>query len=277
MVVSLIGVQKYGDISPLLGTGWVNHATTMWLYLILGAIMGGLIVTPTYLIVSRINKQTTGELLRWAFIVTSAGVIAILLVEIAIKPTFQRERFRFLYAYGNITGINDIPTWSVVLSNGKWVADPNGVYGLSMQTGALDQYGGFHPWYALPITPYGYGSAGNLPFISEDASKSFPSGHETMASVGFYSLILLPFTVKQCNTKTWRISCFTTAICGCVLVALGRMIAGAHYLSDVTVGNFLAMALLFIFYVLYCFHAPHLNEWTGLKLQGKFMNKGKRA
>ncbi|GHU51495.1 hypothetical protein FACS189459_7290 [Bacilli bacterium] len=42
------------------------------------------------------------ELLRYAFIFTSASIIAILLVEIAIKPTLQRERFRFLMAYNNV-------------------------------------------------------------------------------------------------------------------------------------------------------------------------------
>jgi hypothetical protein len=63
------------------------------------------------LIFRRIDKQTTAELLRYAFIVTSAGIIAILLVEIAIKPTLQRERFRFLYAYhGSTMTMNDIPT-----------------------------------------------------------------------------------------------------------------------------------------------------------------------
>jgi hypothetical protein len=30
--------------------------------------------------------------------VSSAGVVSILLVEIGIKPVFQRERFRFIYA-----------------------------------------------------------------------------------------------------------------------------------------------------------------------------------
>jgi hypothetical protein len=30
--------------------------------------------------------------------VSSAGVISILVVEIGVKPVFQRERFRFIYA-----------------------------------------------------------------------------------------------------------------------------------------------------------------------------------
>jgi hypothetical protein len=46
------------------------------------------------------------ELLRYAFILTSASVIAILLVEIAIKPTLQRERFRFLMSNGVVDPTN---------------------------------------------------------------------------------------------------------------------------------------------------------------------------
>jgi membrane-associated phospholipid phosphatase len=124
----------------------------------------------------------------------------------------------------------------------------------------FDPNGGFHPWYALPYTPYGYGSYGNLPFISEDASKSFPSGHETMAAIGFYSLVVLPFTVKKCSTKKIRITLFSVAVLGSALVGFYRIRAGAHYLSDVTIGSFIAMALLGAFYAYYCYFQPHLDE-----------------
>jgi membrane-associated phospholipid phosphatase len=112
----------------------------------------------------------------------------------------------------------------------------------------------------LPYTPYKYGSAGNLPFISEDASKSFPSGHETMAAIGFYSLVALPFTVKKCNTKKIRISLFIIAVVGSGLVAFYRIRAGAHYLSDVTIGSLIAIGLLGIFFYYYCYKCPHLDN-----------------
>lgn len=268
MIVSFVGVTRYGEISPLDSLGNVKNVDTAVGYLIFGLVMGGLIVTPFWLIFRRIGKQTMAELLRWAFIVTSAGIIAILMVEIAIKPTFQRERFRFLMAYGNVNPNNmNEPTWNSVkdIPSGFWMPD---------STHALNSYGdqnwdpngGFHRWYELPYTPYGWGSKGNLPFISEDSSKSFPSGHETMAAIGFYSLVALPFTVKQCSSKKTRISLFTVAVLGSAIVGFYRIRAGAHYLSDVTIGSFIAVGLLSIFYALYCYGSKHLDRWCNLTI-----------
>jgi membrane-associated phospholipid phosphatase len=99
-----------------------------------------------------------------------------------------------------------------------------------------------------------------LPFISEDASKSFPSGHETMAAVGFYSLVSLPFTVTRLNTKKIRRSLFIIAVCGSGLVAFGRLLAGAHYLSDVIIGSLIAIVLLIIFHCQYCYGSQYLDR-----------------
>jgi membrane-associated phospholipid phosphatase len=132
--------------------------------------------------------------------------------------------------------------------------------GQIISIGSNDPNGGFHSWYALPYTPYGYGSTGNLPFISEDASKSFPSGHETMAAVGFYSLVSLPFTVRRLNTKKIRRILFVVAVVGSGLVAFCRLLAGAHYLSDVTIGSLIAIGLLVIFHCQYCYGSKHLDH-----------------
>ncbi|MDR0985460.1 MAG: phosphatase PAP2 family protein [Mycoplasmataceae bacterium] len=260
LIVSTVGVTDYGKISPLDSYGNINNGYTALLYLVFGAVMGGLIIGPCWLIIRRINKQTIAELLRYAFILTSASIIAILLVEIAIKPTLQRERFRFLYAYNGVS-------MTMNPKSAMWTSDPQHLIG-----GSNDPYGGFHNWYALPITPYGYGAPGNLPFISEDASKSFPSGHETMAAVGFYSLVCLPFTCKQCSGKKVRIALFVTAILGSAIVGFYRIRAGAHYLSDVTIGTLLAVGLLFIFHMYYCYGCSYLDKWCNLKINANRRN-----
>jgi membrane-associated phospholipid phosphatase len=110
----------------------------------------------------------------------------------------------------------------------------------------------------LPIAPNAF-AKGNLPFISEDISKSFPSGHETMAAIGFYSLVLLPYTTTYFNTKKWKALLIPLAIIGSGIVGVGRLMAGAHYLSDVTIGSTIAIGLLTIFYVQNCYFASHLN------------------
>jgi membrane-associated phospholipid phosphatase len=81
-----------------------------------------------------------------------------------------------------------------------------------------------------------------------------------MAAVGFYSLVCLPFTCKQCSGKKVRIALFVTAILGSAIVGFYRIRAGAHYLSDVTIGTLLAVGLLFIFHMYYCYGCSYLDK-----------------
>jgi membrane-associated phospholipid phosphatase len=81
-----------------------------------------------------------------------------------------------------------------------------------------------------------------------------------MAAVGFYSLVSLPFTVRKLNTKKIRTSLFIIAVLGSGLVAFGRLLAGAHYLSDVVVGSLIAIGLLVIFHCQYCYGSAHLDK-----------------
>ena len=86
----------------------------------------------------------------------------------------------------------------------------------------------FTPWY-LPL-----GLNGNL---------SFPSGHASAAT----SLFLLIPLLKIFNAKKWvkilaifLVSLFVTAVC------VSRIVLGAHYLTDVTMGFALSFAILII-------------------------------
>jgi membrane-associated phospholipid phosphatase len=47
---------------------------------------------------------------------------------------------------------------------------------------------------------------------------------------------------------------------------MGRMMAGAHYLSDVTLGIVIASGSLIIFYLHTRYGAKYLNRWTGLDM-----------
>lgn len=249
--VSLVGVDGYAGFGPLSGTGAIANAYTCALFIVFGAVFGGLMTYGMFIMFKQIKQPMMKELLRYAFIVSSASLASILLIEVALKPTLQRERYRFIYAFSQI---------DKVLGTG-WGYDPSGAeYSSDPRT-----YGGFHPWYALPIAPNAF-KEGNLPFISEDISKSFPSGHETMASVGFYSLIILPLTVRELNTKKAKAICFSLAVIGSGVVGFGRVLAGAHYLSDVTMGSFIAIGFLIIFYLSNVYGSKFLNKWTGLTI-----------
>jgi membrane-associated phospholipid phosphatase len=76
----------------------------------------------------------------------------------------------------------------------------------------------------------------------------------------------LPRTVTSLNTRKWRWFFWLSAILGTVIVGMGRMMAGAHYLSDVTLGIVIASGSLIIFYLHTRYGAKYLNRWTGLDM-----------
>ena len=105
---------------------------------------------------------------------------------------------------------------------------------------------------------------------AEDFFKSFPSGHTCAAASSFF-LILLPLFFPQTNNKKWKTIFYLTAIIYTLLVALSRLIAGAHFFMDVFVGGFTTIILTIIAY--------HLVKYLQSKNKNKentCMKRGKR-
>ena len=75
--------------------------------------------------------------------------------------------------------------------------------------------------------------------VSSDGFKSFPSGH-TFSAGTIYALICLPDVFERFNNKKWRVLWYVIPICYTGIVALGRIVAGAHFMSDVLIGGTLA-------------------------------------
>lgn len=80
-------------------------------------------------------------------------------------------------------------------------------------------YTDFTPWYKIN------GFTGN---------HSFPSGHTSGAGVS-YQLMLLPLVSSKCREH--KTALFITAFLFTSTVAFTRLVMGAHYLSDVTIGG----------------------------------------
>ena len=76
-----------------------------------------------------------------------------------------------------------------------------------------------------------------------NGNRSFPSGHTGSAGMS-YLLMLLPFVSdfwrRHRHLAFWLAFCYTTA------VAFTRLVMGAHYLSDVTVGGTIAFSCVLI-------------------------------
>ena len=106
-------------------------------------------------------------------------------------------------------------------------------------------FGNFTEWYKMNGQP----DASVLAAFEElygvsDAFKSFPSGH-TCAAGMTYALIMLPDILKMKN-KPLRALCWIFPVLFTGLVAVSRIMVGAHYFSDVLFGGtiaFLSMML----------------------------------
>lgn len=89
-------------------------------------------------------------------------------------------------------------------------------------------YDAFTPWYVLN------GINGN---------KSFPSGHTAGAGMS-YLLMLFPFVFDEFKDK--KQLCFWLPCVYTSIVAFTRLVMGAHYLSDVTVGGIVSFSLVLL-------------------------------
>lgn len=89
-------------------------------------------------------------------------------------------------------------------------------------------YDRFTPWY------HPNGINGN---------KSFPSGHTAGAGMSYLAM-LLPLCSKKAREHT--AACFVIPFLYTSIVAYTRLVMGAHYLSDVTVGGAISFTLVII-------------------------------
>lgn len=89
-------------------------------------------------------------------------------------------------------------------------------------------YDAFTPWY------HPNGINGN---------KSFPSGHTAGAGMS-YLLMFMPYISKKWENKSAL--CFFIPFVYTSIVAFTRLVMGAHYLSDVTVGGLISFTVIII-------------------------------
>ena len=78
-------------------------------------------------------------------------------------------------------------------------------------------------------------------FGTADAFKSFPSGHTRAAAATFYLVSLADVIGVKSNRRRALLWCFAILFTG--LVAVSRIIVGAHFFSDVLVGGTIGFAV----------------------------------
>ena len=80
--------------------------------------------------------------------------------------------------------------------------------------------------------------------IHKDNFKSFPSGHTAEASILLATITFLPLANEK--YERYQPLMFSLGILLVIYVAFARILAGAHFLSDVSMGAIIMLGLLFI-------------------------------
>lgn len=170
----------------------------------------------TVLALRPLKAETLKRLVWWVVAALAACVLANIII-LLVKDPVGRMRFRAI----------------------------NSNVGQRLINAGLVQ--GYTPWYVRNGQP---DEAIINSFIdvypgASDAFKSFPSGHTCAAGMS-YALIMLPDVVDFKHKKAGKIACWVTPIVITMLVAISRIVVGAHYMSDVTFGGTIAFVSFII-------------------------------
>ena len=100
----------------------------------------------------------------------------------------------------------------------------------------------FQPWYM----PYGDYEKHITDVITKEEFKSFPSGHASVSALMMFYAIVIPPLFPKYLAKKLSMPLFFVGLAYFIFVALVRILAGAHFLSDVSFGGLLTIALSII-------------------------------
>ncbi len=107
-------------------------------------------------------------------------------------------------------------------------------------------YLGFYPWWQR-CSNYKELIA-QFPALTKEEFKSFPSGHSSVATLGVMFVVMLPLILGK-DIKN-NVLYFYLAFAYALLVYFSRMMAGAHYLSDVGMGGLITVVCTYFFYLI---------------------------
>ena len=147
-----------------------------------------------------VKEETIKKLAKWIICFIIAAAVATILIELVKRP-IGRMRYRTMNFLGDT------------------------------------QHNGFTAWYVANGKRYG-SDEWKWAADTHDMYKSFPSGH-TCAAGTTYCLFMLPFALGI-KKKGIKALCWIFPIVYTGLVAVSRIVAGAHYFSDVLFGGTIA-------------------------------------
>jgi len=219
-------LARTGDISGNLAAldKFEHSAAVYGVEVVFALIMGALAILATM----HFKPETLKKLLWFSIATVGALLLANLLIMI-IKDPVGRMRFRAIQSDLGAKLIED----GKVAGFTEWYK-ANGQPSQNVLNSFLNTYG------------------------VKDAFKSFPSGH-TCSAGSVYALIMIPtlFGFKEKNKKGATLACWIVPIVYTALVAVSRIMVGAHYMSDVTFGGTLAFVSFVIMWEIFICRGSH--------------------
>ena len=167
-----------------------------------------------YLLTKKMTKNLSDEKLKSLAICSLIVVLTAALSQIITqgsKSIFNRARYRYMLFAGK-----------------------QGYDGLEL----------FTPWYVANSNPKI--PAGIKELVESGVYRSFPSGHAT-ASFMLLSLTLLPFVYQNLDNKKNKIIIWCVVLVLQTFVSVMRIVAGAHFLTDVCFGSLITLTAFLIF------------------------------
>lgn len=189
-----------------------------------GAIMGALALVATM----HFKPETLKKLL-WFCVASACAVALANILIMIIKNPVGRMRFRAINSTLGAQMIAD----GEVSGYTKWFVS-NGQPDKEILNKFLVKYG------------------------VKDPFKSFPSGHTCSAGT-VYVLIMIPtlFNFKEQGKKGATLACWIVPVVYTALVAISRIMVGAHYMSDVTFGGTLSFVCCVLMWEIYICKGKH--------------------
>ncbi len=217
---------------------YLNYAT-----LILSFIIGGIIIF--YGLNKTLNYFTLHQLISFGlFLQTVWGKVCIvgssILIHVVIFlliSLIKEENLKELFGWAVAVILISLVT-NAIVQGSKLIFDRTRFRAMIYE--GQTNFENFTPWYVINTNKFASTSQ-----YYGDYFESFPSGH-TCAAASSFLLLLLPCFYKKSNNYGFKTFAIVFSVLYTGAVALSRIIAGAHFFTDVYISILVNLVVIFI-------------------------------
>ena len=174
-------------------------------------LVSALLYFITYKVINKFSSKTIDRLVAFAIIIIITAVVSQVITKI-VKIFAGRARYRMMHLVTTLTG--------------------------------EDAFSYYTPWYVFNMgakVPTEWRELG----VPSNGFNSFPSGH-TSAGATTVVLFALPLLFANVNTIKGKVICYGVGAGFPLIVAVSRVVMGAHFMTDVLAGFAITLVTYFI-------------------------------